>query len=269
MTRATTSISAPAGDLAAAWQGFRWHHPEWSLATAAALAWMALFAMSGNADEAGQPGADAAKATGLGGLSHLHHGLTGAHNGHQSTHLSMAHWTLMVVAMMLPTILPMARSIALDGRWRRRQRGQALFAAGYLGAWIGVGLIAVTVLQRAGLHVTGGWALAGMLAVASIWELTVWKLRFLRVCHRVRPIPPDGWRADGICVWRGLCNARSCLGACWAMMAVMLVADHLTAVWLMPTMTLAMVAEKWAAKPRTVVRPVAAVLAALAVVVTI
>ena len=52
---------------------------------------------------------------------------------------SVGLWILMAMAMMLPTALPAARSISLNGKWKRRQRGPALFAVGYLAVWSAVG----------------------------------------------------------------------------------------------------------------------------------
>jgi predicted metal-binding membrane protein len=68
---------------------------------------------------------------------------------------------------------------------------------------------------------------------------------------------------------RGLRNAVSCVGACWAMMAPMLLAGHVAAMWLMGPVTLAIAIEKFAAKPKKVIRPVAAGLATLAILTTI
>jgi predicted metal-binding membrane protein len=44
---------------------------------------------------------------------------------------SVVLWIVMATAMMLPTALVEARFIALNGKWSRRQRGPALFAATY------------------------------------------------------------------------------------------------------------------------------------------
>jgi predicted metal-binding membrane protein len=174
----------------------------------------------------------------------------------------------MVVAMMLPTILPAARLIALTGTWKRRQRGPALFALGYLTVWIGVGVLATVTLSQIAPTPHGRWPLAAALVIAALWELTVWKRRFLRACHRHPPVPPSGWKADRACVQRGMRNAVSCLGACWAIMTPMLVADHIHALWLMVPLTAAIVYQKLGTASR-VVRPVALGLAAAAVVVVL
>lgn len=253
MTIASTPLHACGRDLWTAGRQARWKYPEWPLALIAAAAWMAMFAIS------------------AGGASehssylkvHTHPTQSRSAPTTYALHLNMLHWTLMVLAMMVPTILPAARAVALGGRWRRRQRGQALFALGYLTPWITLGVVIVGVVSATSGHVPH-WLLPAALAAAAGWELTRWKVRLLRACHRVRPIPPDGWRADVGAVARGLSHGRVCIGACWALMAVMVLADHATAAWLMLLLTAAIVTEKFASRPDRVVRPMAAALGAAA-----
>jgi predicted metal-binding membrane protein len=255
-------ISLPAGlaesgrDLGAAWRHLRWNHPEWTLAVAAVAAWVTLFAT--------------ARATGGGSVmtaTHTYHRLPVG--GGEAHHLmSPTQCSLMVFAMMLPTILPAARLISLTGKWKRRQRGPALFALGYLTVWIVVGLLATTLSQHTGSAVHGHGAVAAALVVASLWELSIWKPRFLRACHRHPPLPPDGWKADRVCLQRGARNAVSCVGACWAIMAPMLVADHVHALWLMMPLAAVILYQKAGTASR-VVRPVAVGLAAAAAVVAL
>ena len=171
----------------------------------------------------------------------------------------------MVVAMMLPTILPAARWISLSVRWSRRLRAPALFALGYLAVWIGAGAAALATLRALHIDSGGRWAVVATLAIAVGWELTPWKLRFLRACHRLRPIPPSGWRAEWTCVRRGLTIGWACLGAGWAMMTPMLVAGQI-AMWLMLPITVVMLRQRFAVKAAKTVQPAAAALAAIAMV---
>jgi len=256
----TASLAAQAEtrrDLGAELRRLRWNHPEWTLAAVATAAWVLTFTTAGAVG-----GRSAAS-----GALHTHHGvaIVDARVPHV---MSATHWCLMVVAMMLPTILPAARLIAMTGTWKRRQRGPALFALGYLAVWVVVGVLATVTLRHTAPTLHGRWPLAAALVVAAVWELTVWKPRFLRACHRHPPVPPTGWKADRACVQRGMRNAVSCLGACWAVMTPMLVADHIHALWLMAPLTAAIVYQKVGTASR-VVRPVAIGLAAAAVVVVL
>jgi predicted metal-binding membrane protein len=258
MTIASTPAHTWVRDLLAAWRHARWKYPEWPLGLLAVAAWMAMFAMS--ADTTSEHSSHPAMHT------HSVQSLTAPST--YALHLTVLHWTLMVMAMMVPTILPSARTVALGSRWRRRQRGQALFALGYLTPWITLGAVIVGALSATSGRVSH-WLFPGALAAAALWELTRWKVRLLRACHRIRPIPPDGWRADAGCLMRGLFHGGLCIGACWALMTAMMVADHVAATLLMLPLTTAVVIEKLASRPDRVVRPMAAALGAAAAVSTL
>jgi predicted metal-binding membrane protein len=258
MTIVGSPLHTTGRDMIAAARQARWRYPEWPLALIAVAAWMAMFAVFAGhvVEHTSHP------------AGHVHGSLSQAVSTSPAPHPSVLHWTLMVVAMMLPTILPAARSVAFGSRWHRRHRSQALFAMGYLVPWIVLGALTIAVVSRLGFH-WPRWLLPAALIVAALWELTGLKVQLLRACHRVRPIPPQGWRTDAACLARGLSHAGWCIGACWALMGAMLVADHLIAVWLMLPMTAAIVVEKFAARPDRVVRPVAAALAAGAALATL
>jgi predicted metal-binding membrane protein len=253
MTVVSPPLRDTAAEFVAAWRQTRWRYPEWTLGALAVAAWLAMFTLDA------RDGADHVSHSGV----HLHGAVNPATPTSYGPHLTMLHWTVMVIAMMVPTILPAARSIALGSRWHRRQRSQALFAMGYLTPWLLVGAAALGALSPLGGS-SPRWILAAALAVAALWELTSTKVRLLQACHRVRPIPPDGWRADTSCLARGLVNAGTCLGACWALMAVMAVGDHVAQMWLMLPMTVIIVAEKFTSRPDRLVRPVAALAAVAA-----
>ncbi|GFG52553.1 hypothetical protein CQY20_09295 [Mycolicibacterium agri] len=256
MSASTAGAAESGRDLRAAWRRLRWQHPEWTLAIAAVVAWVALLATAGG------PGGSMAVPK-----SPTHHGISVVSSEPQHV-MSAAHWCLMVVAMMLPTALPAARLVALRGKWKRRQRGPALFVSGYIAVWMAAGLLALAVLRYVAPGAHGRWAVVAALVTASVWELTVWKPRFLRACHRHPPVPPDGWKADVACLQRGARNAVSCGGACWAIMTPMLVADHVHALWLMVPLG-ALITYQKAGTPSRVVRPAAAGLAAGAIAVAI
>ncbi len=145
-----------------AWRSWGWNHPQWTWAAVGAAGWVPLATLD-----------------------------------HESLRHPYSQWLVMVVAMMLPPALPMARYVALAGRWRRRQRGAACFVVGHLAVWAGVGLLAGPLTVLAG---PSPRALAVATCVAAGWELTPVKRRFLRRCHRVRALPPDGIRATVACL---------------------------------------------------------------------
>lgn len=266
----TTVASGPS-----IWRRTRWSHPELPLLAVAAAAWLAVIVMH-TALARFHVAAQHCSGHVPGGVAvGHHHGAVGpAVAVHQCAGphpvsvgaflTSVALWILMATAMMLPTTVPVARSIALNGKWNRRQRGQLLFAAGYLAVWSVVGLVVLTVGWLVTPATTASPAVAGVLAVAAGWEVTRWKRRCLRACHRMRSIPPNGRAADTACVREGLRNGAWCAGACGPMMTAMALAPH--AWWLMLTLSGVVAAEKLVTKAVDHLRVFAAVLVVVAVV---
>lgn len=144
-------------------------------------------------------------------------------------------WAVMMVAMMGPSVLPV---VLLFHRLDRRRDGVraewdgALFASGYLLAWIGFGLAATAVqwtLHHAALlhphFMSAGHALAGaILIVAGIYQLTPYKTACLRFCQSPMGFLLGHWR-DGArgALLMGLDHGRYCIGCCWALMLLMFV----------------------------------------------
>jgi predicted metal-binding membrane protein len=56
------------------------------------------------------------------------------------------------------------------------------------------------------------------LLVAAGWQLTPVKRRVLLACHRARPLPPSGPRAELAAAGFGLRVGATCVGSCWALM---------------------------------------------------
>jgi predicted metal-binding membrane protein len=171
--------------------------------------------------------------------------------------------------MMLPTALPAARSIALNGNTRRRQRGPALFAVGYCTVWSAVGVVVLVAVWLIGPKAAGALPVSAGLAVAAAWELMRWKRLLLRACHRVRSLPPDGSKADRACVREGIRNGLWCAGSCGPMMVPMALAPHFLAVWLMLFLSAVVAAEKLLTKALDHLRLFSAALAVAAVVVAV
>jgi predicted metal-binding membrane protein len=235
-----------------------WHHPEWTLALVAVGCWAMLVTLHLR----GQMDPTAMDPMAMDHAA-MHHTAGSPPAGTGGWLAAQSAWLVMTPAMMLPPALPAARHVALNSRWRRRQRGPAVFAAAYLAVWLLFGLVAVSVARLVKLPEGGGWPLAAALALAAGWELTATKRRCLRACHQTVPLPPDGWRADAACARFGLRYGRSCLGACWALMLPMAVAGHASPV-LMVMLTGIVVAEEGLVKGARLRQPAALVLVAAA-----
>jgi predicted metal-binding membrane protein len=148
-------------------------------------------------------------------------------------------WTLMVVAMMLPSAFPsfvqFDASMARHGRrqrWGRRLYAVGLILAGYASIWLAFGVagtVGYRVLSRSAEAVVGSQSAPGVmlqatLLVAGAYQLTRWKRHAM----------------DGACSPAGLGMSRGngrgqnselfalgvrygaeCLGRCWALMLLM------------------------------------------------
>lgn len=193
----TSTVPVPVRARRARWVRTVWHHPEWATAAVAVAAWAGVLA--------------------------LH---PAGHGPHATASLPVLVGTtlVMTVAMMLPSVLPAVRVVALTGPWRRRYRSQALFTGAYLAAWLAA---ALGLAGLAAFLPPVPWTPTAALLVAAAWELSRPKRRFLRACHLVRPPTGTGRRADAACARAGLRNAAGCIGSCWALMAVMVLTTSL------------------------------------------
>jgi predicted metal-binding membrane protein len=230
-----------------------WRHPEWWSLAVSLIAWGVLLTQWPHSPSDGDHAL-------------LHQAHTGPAHGHVTVTLAISHlvgWAVMIAAMMLPLVAAHARAIAFASLWRRRHRAIGEFLIGYVAIWLaaGIPIVAIVVLPSAHRLPGGGTAPLAALgfAIAAAWQLTSFKRRALRACHRTVPLGPRGWRADVDCVHSGVVAGRSCVANCWAMMlATALTAHHPAA---MLTVTVLGVAERYATRPRPKV--IAGILAGL------
>jgi predicted metal-binding membrane protein len=186
-----------------------------SLGALAATAWLALWAWEGS------PGSHYLGHSGSGGLAPL------------EAALFTAGWILMIVAMMLPSSVPLVVTFgALVGR--RRQPGLlvALLLAGYLLVWGAFGLGAW--LADRGVHAAVDalpWLashpqviMATTLAVAGLWQFSPLRDRCLDECRSPLGFVLNRWRGTSErreAVAMGIAHGAFCVGCCWSLMLVM------------------------------------------------
>jgi predicted metal-binding membrane protein len=168
-------------------------------------------------------------------------------------------WVQMTVAMMGPSALAGIRHTGLNSlRWRRN-RAMSEYAIAYLGVWVIFGVVALVLA-----HSIGGarsWVGLGVVLVAAaVWELLPAKRRFLRACHRARPLPPKGRAAELGSMRFGLRSGLACLGSCWCVMLVMIAAPAAHLAW-MVGLTVLVTSERFLERPRRAVEVGATVLA--------
>jgi len=192
-----------------------------SLVAIAAAAWLALWLWEGS------PYAH-----------YLHHdGVVGA--GGLATTLAVgataftAGWTLMIVAMMLPSSVPLVVTFgALVGRRRRPARLVALLLVGYLLVWAGFGFVAW--IADRGIHAAVEalpWLaehpqliIGTTLLAAGLWQFSPLRDRCLDECRSPLGFVLNRWR--GVSERReallmGIAHGAFCVGCCWSLMLVM------------------------------------------------
>jgi predicted metal-binding membrane protein len=166
----------------------------------------------------------------------------GAHLGHEpiagtppllGLALFTAGWVLMIVAMMLPSSIPLV--VVFAGLVRRRPRPRrlvALLLAGYLTAWAAVGLVAWIADRAIHLAVDGvPWLgahpqviLAATLALAGLWQLSPLRDRCLDACRTPLGFVVARWRGTSPAresLAMGIAHGMFCVGCCWSLMLVM------------------------------------------------
>jgi predicted metal-binding membrane protein len=145
----------------------------------------------------------------------------------------LAGWTLMIVAMMLPTSLPLISLFRTVVRQRPDQmRLVSLVIAGYLSIWTLFGVMVY--LGDWGLHLaveqlawleTNAWVIgAGTLVLAGLYQFTPLKYRCLDKCRSPLSFVMEHWRGshESAQSFRlGLHHGIFCLGCCWSLMLLM------------------------------------------------
>jgi predicted metal-binding membrane protein len=175
---------------------------------------------------------------------------------------ALTGWLIMIIAMMLPTALPLLELV------RRLVPGRAaivaLVAAIYVAVWTvaGVVLVAGTVHASTRLAAVRSQTLLGAaLILAGAWQFSAVKDRCLTVCRTPRGIAMTRWRGTRP-AWveasaiAGV-YAASCVGCCWALMAVGLVTGAASLV-AMALLTAVMATERLTRHGRILVRPAGA-----------
>jgi predicted metal-binding membrane protein len=161
-------------------------------------------------------------------------------------------WTLMMAAMMLPSIVPLAALVP---------GGQTALAAGYLSTWAATGLVPWEAMER-GLSP----ALPLVLAAAGAYELTPLKGACLRRCRN-----PIGFvlARPGTGPFRlGVGHGLWCVGCCLGLMVVLVLAAAMS-LWAAAILAGVIFAQKVLPLGETTARLTGAVLLASAAVVAL
>jgi predicted metal-binding membrane protein len=149
-------------------------------------------------------------------------------------------WTVMMAAMMLPSLAP---TVALYARMtRRRGIDRALsFTSGYLLVWGAAGVFAYGVFELAkrafgsqlAWHAGGRPVAAAVLAIAALYELTPLKDACLGKCRSPLGYLLGRWRDGRLgALAMGSGHAGWCLGCCWMLMAALFALGIMSLAWM-------------------------------------
>ncbi len=148
-------------------------------------------------------------------------------------------WVVMMAAMMLPSVWPMAAAYA--GRTERRA-ASALFVAGYLGVWTLFGLVAYAVFDGVKAISDGTFAwhnggrdlAGGVLLLAAAYQLTPLKRESLSRCRSPLRFFRETWRDGTAGALRlGIVHGAWCVGCCWALMAALFALGIMSIGWML------------------------------------
>jgi predicted metal-binding membrane protein len=167
----------------------------------------------------------------------------------------LAGWTLMTVAMMLPTTLPLLEIFRrLTARRPDRSQLLALVIAGYLGVWLGFGVAAHSadwllheVVERGSwLGANASLVGAATLLLAGGFQFSRLKYRCLDKCRAPLSFVTSYWRGRHErrnAFLLGIHHGLFCVGCCWALMLLMFAVGVGNVAWMLVLGAL-MAAEK-------------------------
>jgi len=194
-------------------------------------------------------------------LIHLAHGIGNSGSDMGSMEISMPQmqswvfvdfilmfvmWTVMMVAMMVPSAAPMLLLFASINRKRRLESRPyvptSIFLSGYLVIWTGFALLAT--LGNWGLHQaslmtsmmgssSSGYLGGGLLLIAGLFQWSQLKYACLTHCRSPLSFLMSDWR-DGTrgALLMGLVHGKYCLGCCWILMALLFVLGVMNLIWI-------------------------------------
>ncbi len=126
-----------------------------------------------------------------------------------------AGWSLMMAAMMLPSIAPL---------WLLSRGSRVGMAVGYLAVWSAVGVVPYVAMERA-----MGMTVPVVLGLAGVYELSPLKSACLRRCRTPAAFLMEHYRSGAVRL--GVEHGIWCLGCCVGLMAVLVLAASMQLVW--------------------------------------
>jgi predicted metal-binding membrane protein len=147
-------------------------------------------------------------------------------------------WTVMMAAMMLPSTSPLVLLYARQST----ATSSVLLTTGYVAVWAAVGLAAYAVDMR--LPDPSNRVVGAVLIAAGLYQLTPLKTACLTRCRNPADFLVTHWRRGRVGALRlGVEHGAYCVGCCWALMGVLIVAGSMGLAWVV-AIALVVAAEK-------------------------
>ena len=165
-------------------------------------------------------------------------------------------WTVMMIAMMLPSALPFVFAFGAEHRRRRAHNlpyvSAGVFLSGYFATWTAFSAMAALIQQA--LHrsallspmmtATSSVFVSGILIAAGVYQWTPYKEACLRHCRTPLSFLLSDWREGSLGAFRmGIDHGLFCLGCCWLLMALPFAAGVMNLTW-MAAITVFILIEK-------------------------
>ncbi|MEH6631275.1 MAG: DUF2182 domain-containing protein [Halopseudomonas aestusnigri] len=190
----------------------------------------------------------------------------------------VAMWSVMSLAMMAPTAVPMLKSyqdILIAGKGKVPAQAFWALLGGYLSVWLLFSLPAAglqLLLSNLGLvtvdgSILSGWLTTGLLTLAGIYQFTPIKEACLSKCRSPMAYFMGRWQPGVAGAYRmGLHHGAVCVGCCWALMLLGFVGGTMNPAWMFGAMIL-MIVEKLPDIGRYITAPLGIALLASAILV--
>ncbi|MAM85154.1 MAG: hypothetical protein CL472_10880 [Acidobacteria bacterium] len=165
-----------------------------------------------------------------------------SHWGFQHFVMAVAMWTVMMVAMMLPSVGPWVAALSTigGGAGMTRELSAGEFLVGYLLVWTGYSVAAAS--AQWGLHEAGwlssasvldAWPAGFLLIATGVFQWTPAKAACLEHCRSPIGFFLTSWRSGRSGPFRmGVQHGVFCVACCWALMALSFVAGIMNLIWM-------------------------------------
>lgn len=154
-------------------------------------------------------------------------------------------WAEMMVAMMLPTAIPMILAFARIARNRTPEKSPIArsmsFAGGYLLVWTGFSVAAAIIqwqlnvfgLLSSLMESTNPIFAGSLLIAAGLFQFARMKGKCLSRCRSREASLQEEWRDSPLgAVWMGWNHGLQCAGCCWVLMMLLFVGGVMNLWWI-------------------------------------